>query len=326
VIAFGAGFEALFRNRRNQQMAKKRLKPKQRRGPQKKFEYIVGRILVSALQYCPLSINYRIGRLLGFLAWGLLAGRRRIVRKNLRIVNAWMMEQRTPLTDSLNSQVREVFMRAGANVFSGFSFTRMPPDQAEKRMEIVGLDLVIEALARGKGAIVLLGHMGPWEMLPFISSRLAVRGVEAPLAAIYRPFDNLYFDEWYRSFREQYGTALFSRLDGFHKPVDFIRSGGMIGVLADQKMRQGVASEYFGEKCRTNPLPGLFQRRTGAPVISVSISTVEPLRWQIVASIVDFPSEESERSRDLDVAICNRALEVGLSRSPLDVFWFHDRF
>jgi len=59
------------------------------KGSVKYAEYLVVRALVTALQRLPIRFAYRLGRAVGWLAWLTMSGRRRIVRKNLEIVNAW---------------------------------------------------------------------------------------------------------------------------------------------------------------------------------------------------------------------------------------------
>jgi lauroyl/myristoyl acyltransferase len=73
---------------------------------------------------------------------------------------------------------------------------------------------------------------------------------------MYRPLNNTYLDRWYRKQRQARGAALYSRRDGFHKPVDFVRSGGMLAVLADQKMRQGPSVPFMGREVTDDAAAG----------------------------------------------------------------------
>ncbi|HAY99174.1 MAG TPA: hypothetical protein DCY38_00065, partial [Opitutae bacterium] len=246
------------------------------KGPAKWCQYVLARAVVSLLQRLPVTFAFWLGRKIGWLCWKLMSRRRAIVRKNLEIVNGWMDAQSadggammanggeserknknphhssaithpSSLALPLEAQVKEVFLRAGANLFSGFTFNRMSPEQAAEHIRIEGIEHLKAALAEGKGAIILLAHMGPWEALAQLPGlgKQQYR-VEAPFGAMYRPLNNNYLDEWYRSQREGQGTRLFSRRDGFHKPVDFLRAGGMLGILSDQKMREGVEVSFFG--------------------------------------------------------------------------------
>ena len=183
-----------------------------------------------------------------------------------------------------------------------------------------------EALTEGKGAVILLAHMGPWEALSQLPGFASRHGIEAPFGAMYRPLNNTYLDDWFKRQREASGTRLFSRRDGFHKPVDFIRGGGMLGILADQKMREGVVVPYFGSEAKTSPIPGLFLRRSQAPLLAVSIESLAPARWKIRVRQVELPDGLDDSKRAILAEQCNQVLELSLAQSVCDGFWLSSRF
>ena len=330
-------------------------------GSSKWVEYVLARGLVSLLQSLPIGLVYKLGRSIGWFSWKFMSKRRAVVRKNLEVVNAWMRAQNpnngpasndgegarmatdpsgmssaecnTPsairhhLSLPLESQIKEVFQRVSANFFSGLTFSHMSPKQMEDSLQIEGLEHLEAALSEGKGAIVILSHMGPWEALPHLPPFFAVRhGIQIKLGFMYRPLNNTYLDGWFKSQREANGTRLFSRRDGFHKPVDFIRSGGILFILADQKMREGPLASYFGLEVATSPFPGLFHRRSRAPMLAFSLATVAPTCWKLTVSPVAFPPDLDMNNRAALASTCNRALEQGLARSPCDGLWMHKRF
>lgn len=285
-----------------------------------RLEYIFARPLVASMHHLPLSVVYYMGRFVGWCAWKTAKTRRAIVAKNLIAVNTYLGKSDSDL--SMEQQVREVFLRTGANIGSSFCFARMNPEKFKKHVKMEGLEHFEAALSQGKGVLILLAHMGPWEVLPYLPY-LSER--TSKLGAMYRPMNNPYFDNWFKSVREQRGTRLFSHKDGFHKPVDFLRKGGVIGVLADQKMRQGTVVPFFGKEVQTNPLPGLFQRRSKASTLSFSITTSAPLHWTIKAFPVHYPEEKKDRTREAEAIVSNQAIEKALSESPLDGFWLRKR-
>ena len=333
--------------------------PERFKGFAKWAQYILARGLVSLLQILPICLAYKIGRVAGWLSWKFMSKRRLVVRKNLEVVNTWIKGQsannglpsknaeEAQRADSsgvssakcnspseirhhsslpLETQVREVFQRAGANLFSGFTLNRMSPKQVKDYLQIEGLKHLDAALLEGKGAILLLAHMGPWEALNQLPALASLHGIKATFGAMYRPLNNAYLDDWLKTQREANGTRLFSRKDGFHKPVDFIRRGGILGILADQKMREGAPASYFGLEVPTSPIPGLFHRRSRAPMLAMSLISVAPARWKLTMNPVTFPADVDLSSRSSLASICNQALEQGLATSPCDGLWMHKRF
>ena len=343
------------------------------KGPAKYAEYLVARVLVSSLQRLPIRLAYRLGRGVGWLAWKMLKRRRATVRKNLEVVNTWMLqraeggnlpvrhssesdggrpeggaehrtsniEHRTPNKTEkpqvsglksqpsidLDQQVKEVFLRSGTNLFAGFTFGRMSPEKAEKHIRIEGLEKLKAALTEGKGAIILLAHMGPWEALTQLPAMARAHGIEAPFGAIYRPFNNDYLDEWFREEREGAGTRLFGSRYKFYAPVDFLRAGGMLGVLSDQRASGGERVDYFGLQTHVTPLPGLLHLRSKAPLFGLSIATLGSAQWQIrLHRLPDPEIGADQKAREVVARTIARAMETVLAEEPLDGFWFTDRF
>lgn len=302
------------------------------KGPAKYAEYLIARALITVLQRLPIRLAFRLGRGIGWLAWKCLGGRRATVRKNLEIINRWAAQQAGGLQSfvgldrSINQQVKEVFQRSGANLLSGFTFARMSPETAEKHLVFEGLDLLKDSLEEGKGVIILLAHMGPWEALNHFPRVAKMVGIEASFGALYRPLNNSYLDQWFKSVREIQGTRLFSRRDGFHKPVDFIRAGGMLGVLSDQKLKRGELVPFFGVPAKASPIPGLMQRRSHAPILGLSISTLGKTKWQVEIENLNFPRLGEVRGRREEAESCHEALESIFSKSLLDGFWFHEKY
>ncbi len=326
------------------------------RGPGKWLQYLLARGLVTLLQRLPVTWAWHLGRSIGWVCWSLMSGRRAVVRKNLEIVNAWMgtasggdagdriehrtlnIERRTlnierstssieHRASNIDPQVREVFQRAGANLLSGFPLSRLPVERLAEHLEASGAEHLRAAMEQGRGVIVLLAHMGPWEALAHLPGMMERAELSAPLGAMYRPLNNAYLDAWVRSLRQAKGTRLFSRRDGFHRPVDFIRAGGVLGILADQRMRQGLEVPLFGKPVATSTVPGLFHLRSKAPFVGVSIKTIGRCTWALrfhpVPLVTSFPEESPLLHQ---TRVVSHMMETLLGSSPLDGFWFSRRF
>lgn len=301
------------------------------RGPKKWVYYIIARAFITLIQRLPIRLVYRFGRFIGYCLYFILKKRRISVRDNLLAIQKWAKGRIVSTSiDAIKEmdierQSKEVFMRSAANLLSGIVFVHLPADRVPEHLEIEGFEVLEAALSEKKGMIALLAHMGPWEALAHLPCIAAECNIQNSFGALYRPLNNDYLDEWFKLQRQARGTSLFSRRDGFHKPIQFLRNGGMLGILSDQKMRQGNRVDFFGCSVSTTPIPGLFHRKTGAPMISVSLSTVGSARWRMRFRRVDLASLAKVSTREEGCRLCNKALEVSLSDSVLDGFWFQKR-
>lgn len=286
---------------------------KSRRSPkplQWRLEYLAHAVVEFLASILPGPWIFRIGEWLGDLAWHLFPKRRRTVIRNLRIAFAG---EKDP--GEIHRMARESFRRAGANLISTAHTARLSPAQLRKVLKLENLFLLEETLASGRGVVLLLAHMGNWEVLCRLI-HFFPPGSRA--GAIYRPLNNTLLDHRVLARRQKDGTRMFSKRDPFHQITGFLREGGIVGVLADQRVgRQGEVVRFFGRTTRASPLPCLLARRSRSTVLALSLVSDGPGKWKAQLSAVPTPGT---------TAGCMAALESAMKASPLDVFWLQDRW
>ena len=258
----------------------------------------------------PGPLVFRIGELLGGLAWHFVKERRQVVLRNLRI--ALHGEYDLP---SLRLMARESFRRTGANLLSALHTAGLDADKIDHIVTIENPELAEEALRLSPGLVLLPCHMGNWEILTRIYRLLPSGHANG---ALYRPLNNPLINARVLAQREKVGTRLFSKRDSFHTITGFLREGGILGILADQRVGiQGEPVRYFGRLTRASPLPSLVARRSKSQVLGMSLTTQSPGKWRIRYHELNGPAT---------TANCMDAIERSLKASPLDVFWFQDRW
>jgi Kdo2-lipid IVA lauroyltransferase/acyltransferase len=258
----------------------------------------------------PGPLVFRFGEALGSLAWHFLPQRRKIVLRNLRI--AFAGEKSLP---EIHCMARETFRRSGANLVSVAHTAGLAPEKLGKVIHIENRELLEQALASGKGVVILLAHMGNWELLSRLV-HLFPPGSKA--GAFYRPLNNPLLDARVLARRQADGTRMFSKRDPFHQVTGFLREGGIVGVLADQRVGiQGEVVPFFGRLTRTSPLPSLLARRSKSEVLALSLVTERPGKWKAMFLPVEKPHTTPH---------CMAALEAAMKAGPTDVFWLQERW
>ncbi len=268
------------------------------------------------LRLMPMELVCVIGGALGQAGWLLMHGRREMVIRNLRIALGEELD-----IQEIRNLCRQTFRNSGVNFLASVRATTMSADELRKRMKIDGIEHLESATAQGHGAILLLAHMGNWEML---TQMHLVAPCLVPLAGLYRPLDNPLLDRLIKRRRQSMGTTLFSRRDGFFKPISHLKSGGTLGAIADQHAGDhGMAVPFFGKLTSMTNLPALLHRRTGAPVIPVSMVTCSPGNWRIVVHPALDINEEQKKNASEITALCAKAYETVMLEHPTDVLWMH---
>jgi Kdo2-lipid IVA lauroyltransferase/acyltransferase len=252
---------------------------------------------------------YRFGELVGKLIWPLMKSRRAIILRNLRIACA-------PLGfEEAEKMARNSFVLTVANLLSSSISPKAEGAKIEDMLVIENPELLEEACAQGRGVVILLAHMGNWELLTRLN-HFFPKGTNS--GAFYRPLNNPILNERVLKLREADGTRLFAKRDSLHQVGSFLRDNGVIGILADQRVGiQGEVVSFFGRVTRASPLASLLARRCKSEVLALSLRTIAPGKWSARYHCVEKPYSSSN---------CMKALENAMKVSLLDCFWLQERW
>ena len=279
--------------------------------------YGIYRVFESFLRLLPMEIVCLIGSAMGQITYFLMSDRRQVVIRNLRIVYG---HSRSP--QEIRALARKTFRLSGLNLISSISASTLSTEELLDRVEVEGRDHLINAKAQGNGCILLLAHMGNWELLTQL--HILVPEIEA-LASLYRPLNNPLLDRLIKRRRQRSGTQLFSKSDGFAKPISHLKMKGALGVIADQNAgKQGVPVPLFGKLSSMTYLPALLHRKTKAPIIPVSMCTISPGKWKVILHPAVEISGNDVKDTYQVTTHCTRAYERIMRKSPADVLWMHN--
>jgi Kdo2-lipid IVA lauroyltransferase/acyltransferase len=275
-----------------------------------RLEWFAQTAIEKAISGLPGPWVFRLGEVLGGWAWFFMKQRRRVVLRNLRIALHGEFD-----LAALEKMTQQSFRRTGANLLSAVRTVGLSPAEVDAILAVENPELIATALAASKGLVLMPPHMGNWEILSRMKRLFA--GTQE-IGAFYRPLNNPLLDARVLAQRESDGTRLFSKRDNFHQVTSFIREGGVVGILADQRVgTQGEVVRFFGRLTRASPLPSLMARRSKSPIFAMSLSTVAAGKWQVRYHPVE---------GGVSTTSCMQALEQAMKASPLDVFWLQDRW
>ena len=137
--------------------------------------------LCAFLRILPVKVAYFLGEKIGWICWLLMPGRRATVKENLRIVQRWidLEEQPSILPRAANGKTidtatKEVFCRSAANLLSSFSFAALSFEKRHPLVEFENLEKLKDAVDRGHGVVLLMAHMGPWEIVSSFAAHFTI--------------------------------------------------------------------------------------------------------------------------------------------------------
>lgn len=189
--------------------------------------------------------------------------------------------------------------------------------------------MVERATARRKGVIVVLGHIGNWE-LSFRLSRYF-----APGATIAKRSWHARLDALAEQFRARNGVETFWRDDpGTGRAMlRLFKRGGGLGILVDQDIQdvQSVFVPFFGRPAATPRAAADLALRFGAAVLVVTCHRRGPRAGDgHRLEVVEIPYDPAPADREAEVvritAACAAVQEQAIRRHPAEWVWMHQRW
>lgn len=188
--------------------------------------------------------------------------------------------------------------------------------------EVRGEPLLDAALAKGSGVIIAAPHLGCWEVLNYWLCR------KTPMAILYRPPRIAALEALLRKVRGALAPAQV-RADGagVRQLYKRLGQGGTVGILPDQKPREGEGrfAPFFGCEALTMVLLPRLAARTGATVL---YAFAERLPRGAGYRIHILPAPEGIADADLDraCAALNRGVQDCVELAFTQYQWQYKRY
>jgi KDO2-lipid IV(A) lauroyltransferase len=202
---------------------------------------------------------------------------------------------------------------------------RMGPEEMIRRTEVEGLEALREAAQHGRGAVVISGHLGNWEVA---AAAMAARGLAMDVAA-HRQKNPLVYRHM-AELRNRLGLTVITKNEAFRRVPRALAAGRVVALIADQNIqKRGVFVDFFGRAAATAKGPALFAHRSGAPVfLGVAVRKPGyPSQYRVIIEPVPVPegATGSDVVRSLTQHHVSR-LEALICEAPDQYFWQHRRW
>lgn len=267
----------------------------------------------------PFTLRNKVSFLIGKL-WYLVDKRHRDVAIN-NISKAYgdslTKKEKVKLAKSVFTELPKLIFEAGWSL-------RLKKDSLKKHIKIEGQKNIEDAFERGKGVIILTGHLGSWELLTLVPGI-----VDHKFHDIYRPMDYQPLRRFFHLFRTRFGMGLIPKKRAMREIIRTISRGEGVGIPLDQSCNTyaGVFVNFFGHPTCTNKAIARVAMKTKASVVPVFLVREEKGYKVIIDKIVD---TIDSGDRDLDVKTntenYNKIIEKYIRQYPNQWFWVHNRW
>ena len=288
--------------------------------PRERLEFAAVWLLVRAIGLFPRSIARAIGGGIGNLAFAVFGRLRRVGTQNLEL--AFPQKSAPEREQILRAEYRHL-----GHLLAEFclmpSYTR---EAASRFIRYEGLDNYLRARDRGRGVLVLTGHLGAWELSSYYHSLMGYS-----MGMVIRRLDNPLVDEFVNNIRCQHGNRVIHKDDFARGLIASMRAGETVGILMDTNMTppQGVFVPFFGVEACTASGMARVAARTGAAVVPGFLLWEENEKRYVLHFGEELPvvsTGDAEQDALINTANFTAAIERYIRQYPDQWLWMHRRW
>lgn len=187
--------------------------------------------------------------------------------------------------------------------------------------DFAGEQMMLDALAKGRGVLLLAPHFGAWEYLGVYLQK------HVDIAILYKPPTHPELEKILLQRRQRGGASLLpATTAGLRRLYVRLRAGEGVGVLPDQEPMAGHGrfAPFFGHPARTALLVPRLIQKTGCRVFFAACERLATGHYRIRV----FPADEDINAVDIDTALAalNRGVEQCIAIDPAQYLWSYKRF
>ncbi len=282
--------------------------------------YYPFRLLLATGSRLPLALTRQLGIAAGRLSLALAATDRRRAREHLALAFPEMTDTERDIL------LRRTARHLGLMLAEVLWLWRASPEGVRSRVTMSGAEHLEAARERGRGAVLVTGHCGNWELM---NARLGAGSI--PMSIAVREIYDPRLHDVATALRARFGAQVISRgPTAGRRLVAALLANRVVGLLVDQDIRDipGVFVPFFGRPAWTPSGAAQLALRARVPVVPAFISRRADGSHHVEAQP---PIEHAGEPGDADAvarltAEATAAIERQIRAHPEQWVWMHRRW
>ena len=172
-----------------------------------------------------------------------------------------------------------------------------------------------------KPVIFISGHFNNFELM---AMHLEKSNID--LAAIYRPLNNKFLNPIMERIRKRYicKKQIKKGISGTKELLKEFKKGTSIALMIDQRVSEGIKSNFFGKEALTTTIPAQFVKKFGTAVVPIYIERLIDNTFKLkIHKSIEFSNDETV---DDITKKLNDILEKMIMTNPDQWIWTHNRW
>ena len=282
------------------------------------LEYVIFLLLFNLIKIIPLFLIPKLGSGIGLLVY-ITKLRKAVVLKNLEIAF-----HDTKSRDEIKSICKSVYKNLGQTLLEVLLMYWIKPAHLHRFIELEGSKILKDALNEGKGAIVVTGHFGNWEL-----QSAALSTFVEPMYGYAGRQQNLFFDQKINQIRKKFDMQPITKSkSSTREMLKVILEKKLLGIIADLNVpADHLFVEFFNKPASIGAGIAHFTLRKQSPLFFAYTKRIGPLKHKSKIVKLDY---EITGNREANILSISQSymnhLETVIKKNPELYFWVNKRW
>ena len=229
------------------------------------------------------------------------------------------------LPNSNRNEIRKISKMMWSNygrILAEYMFIKeFRMSKIKNNIEIIGQKKLDTIRDDNEPVIFISGHFNNFELM---AMHLEKSGIN--LAAVYRPLNNKFLNFIMEKIRKKYicKNQIKKGISGTKQILSFFKKKTSIALMIDQRVSQGVKSNFFQHKAFTTTIPAQFVKKFKCKIVPIYIERIQGVNFKL--TIHDPLEYSSSESVDSITSSLNILLEKMILKNPEQWIWSHNRW
>ena len=186
---------------------------------------------------------------------------------------------------------------------------------------IEGQEILENIKKNNERVIFVSGHFNNFELMAMHIERSGIN-----LAAIYRPLNNKFLNFIMERIRKKYicKNQIKKGISGTKQLLSFFKKNFSIALMIDQRVSEGIKSNFFKHKAYTTTIPAQFVKKFKCKIVPIYIERTKDLKFKLtIYKPHEYSNEDTIESITLQL---NNLIETMILKNPGQWIWSHNRW
>jgi KDO2-lipid IV(A) lauroyltransferase len=220
------------------------------------------------------------------------------------------------------NQMTKLMWNNYGRVFAEYMFIKdFRLDKSGSTIKIEGQEILDKIKTEGKPVVFVSGHLSNFELMAMHIEKSGIK-----LSAIYRPLNNIFLNRIMERIRKKYicKNQIKKGVGGMKKLISLKKNNYSTALMIDQRVTQGIASNFFNQKALTTTVPAQLVKKYKIPVVPIFIERINNINFNIVVKKpINF--DDNKSVGDITDKL-NHVLEQMIIYKPEQWIWSHNRW